>query len=346
MDDYTPGQVEAVLHEIGVDVVAETDTNLLCHCPFHKNNDTPAFSIDIDKGVYLCFNSACDERGNLLKLVQKLTDSNPFVAKRLIEKHRGSAKPLGECIEDLFERKDELPTFSKDILNRMYDDLWGSPGYDYMLGRGFTDQTLSTFAIGYSHKRQMVSIPVHDWDGNPVGIVARSIEGKRFKNSDNLPTRKVLFNTHRAKRHGETVIIVESSMDAMRIHQAGFPNVVATNGSIFSSDHVQLINRYWNELVIMTDFENPEDHRSPMCKKCENVCTGHRPGRALGNKMIKALPGKRIRWGCYDYGIVFPHDAKDAGDMTEEEIRQCIDNSLSMAEYEWMLRDFESLSIV
>jgi DNA primase len=345
-EEYTPGQVENVLNEIGISVMGETDTNLLCLCVYHRNQDTPALSVDKDKGVFLCFSPSCDQRGTLLQLVQDVTRKNVFGAKRLIEKYRGSEPPLSSYIDTMFEQNDEIPEFRQDVINRLSDSLWGSPGQKYMNGRGFTDKTLSEFVIGYSAKNNMVTIPVHDAAGRPVGMVGRTIEGKRFKNTDNLPSRRVLFNTHRAKRHGEKVILVESSMDAMRIHQAGFPYVVATNGSIFSQYHVQAIDKYFNEVIIMTDMDDPDDHRSVHCKKCENTCLGHSPGRALGDKIERALPNKRIRWATYDYGIVYPHGAKDAGDMTEEEIRQCIDNAVTGIEYEMWKHSFPILNMI
>lgn len=84
------------------------------------------------------------------------------------------------------------------------------------------------FDLGYSKNMDMVTVPVHSPDGTPIGLVGRSIKGKSFKNSTNLPKSKTLFNIHRAKKIGDHVIVVESSFDAIRVHQAGFPNVVAT----------------------------------------------------------------------------------------------------------------------
>jgi hypothetical protein len=43
-------------------------------------------------------------------------------------------------------------------------------------------------------------------------------------------------------------------------------------------------------------------------------------------------------WASYEYGKIYPHDAKDAGDMTDEEIKACIRNSVSDIEYKsWAL---------
>ena len=96
----------------------------------------------------------------------------------------------------------------------------------------------------------------------------------------------------------------------------------------------------------MTDFDDHNEHRDPKCRKCQNTCTGHNPGRSLGEKMNKALPGKSIKWAAYDYGVVYPHGAKDAGDMTMEEIQKCINNAVSDLEYLMWKQEVEILNIV
>lgn len=346
MDEvYSPGQVEAVLLEIGVEIQSETDTNLLALCPFHKNTDSASFSVSKDTGLYLCFSPICDERGTLPKLVASMTRANPFVVKRIIGKHEMPGEPIAKQVEDLLSRKDVLPSFSQDTMNRLTDDLWGSDGQKYMVEeRKFKDETLAYFGIGYSKRNDMITIPLHDWNASLVGIIGRSRVGKSFKNSDKLPTSKVLFNAHRAKKIGDTVIVVESSMDAMRIWQAGYPNVVATNGGFFTNWHQQIIDRYFNNIIIMTDMDDPEKHRSVFCKKCPNTCRGHNPGRALGEKITQVLPNKRIRWASYDYHMIYPHGAKDAGDMTDEEIGQCIENSISSIEWTFWKKEISLFS--
>ena len=67
-----------------------------------------------------------------------------------------------------------------------------------------------------------------------VGFVARSVEGKDFKNTPKLPKSKVLFNLHRAKIY-DSVYVVESSFDAIRLDQCGIP-AVATLGSNVSKN--------------------------------------------------------------------------------------------------------------
>jgi DNA primase len=188
-----------------------------------------------------------------------------------------------------------------------------SEGQDYFKSRSIFNQSIIDFNLGYSKNTSMVTVPVHSPDGMPIGIVGRSIEGKSFKNSTNLPKSKTMFNVHRAKKIGDHVIVVESSFDAIRIHQAGFPNVVATLGGFLSKEQQQILNRYFNRITIMTDADLA--------------------GRELGLSIANKLRTKDILWASYGYGKIYPHDAKDAGDMTDEEIKACIKNAVSDIEY-------------
>jgi len=122
-----------------------------------------------------------------------------------------------------------------------------------------------------------------------------------------------MFNIHRAKKIGDHVIIVESSFDAIKVHQSGFPNVVATLGGHISNENLMLLNRYFNRITIMTDADQA--------------------GRELGMSIANKLRYKNILWASFDYGKIYPHEAKDAGDMTEQEIKTCIKNAVSDIEY-------------
>jgi hypothetical protein len=56
-------------------------------------------------------------------------------------------------------------------------------------------------------------------------------------------------------------------------------------------------------------------------------------GRALGLSISNKLKNKDILWASYTYGKIYPHDAKDSGDMTEAEIQSCVKNAVSDVEY-------------
>jgi DNA primase len=263
----------------------------------------------------LCFNPSCGETGTLTELVKRVLHKNDFEAMRFISAQETEVlNNFDEMMAGMFEEKPDFEEFPQETLDRLHLDLAVSePAKDYLKSRGINPEAYDYFKLGYSSSMNMVVTPVHSPDGIPIGIVGRSIEGKTFKNSTNLPKSKTLFNVHRAKKIGDNVIVVESNFDAIRIHQAGFPNVVATLGGFLSTDQHNLLNRYFNKITIMTDSDLA--------------------GRELGLSIANRLKNKDILWSSYEYGKIYPHDAKDAGDMTDEEIKTCIKNSVSDIEY-------------
>jgi DNA primase len=312
---YAPAHIKSIIKSIGLEVVGETNNDFLCYCPFHSNRHTSSFSVSREKGAFICFNPACGEAGTLVELIKRVMDKNDFQAMRFISAKESEALDnFEELLSDAMEDKPKFEEFSEEILNRLHLDLFNSKeAMGYLESRGIDKESMQYFKLGYSSSMNMVVTPVHSVDAIPIGIVGRSIEGKSFKNSTNLPKSKTLFNVHNAKKVGDQVIVVESNFDAIRIHQAGFPNVVATLGGFLSTEQHNILNRYFNKIIIMTDSDTA--------------------GRELGKSISNKLRNKDILWASHSYGKIYPHDAKDAGDMTEEEIVKCIKNSVSDIEY-------------
>lgn len=334
---YTPAQVEAVANYCDIEVVSETNTHFLAYCPFHNNTDSPAFALDKQNGLWTCFNPMCSNGGTLESLLRSLKGLNPFEAARVISKfEKTSNEGIADRLSAIREKVPDFVEFPSEPVERMASDLWtpaGKAGLEYLKGRGFSEDTLKYFGVGYSVKKQMTVVPMHDPKGMLVGFIGRSILDKIFKNTNNLPKSKTAWNFHRAKKHGETVIIVESSFDAMLLHQAGYPNVIALLGGHVTAYHLEQIEKTFSTVIIMTDFDK-KIYR-PNCRKCSGhrECQGHRPGRELGWSIANSLPNKKIRWAAYDDTCVYPHGAKDVGDMTETEIRHCLTNAVSNFEY-------------
>lgn len=339
---YTPQQVEAVLLNLGVDIDYDTENDFVCYCPFHGNRFTAAFSVSKTSGTYICFNGSCNVSGNLVDLVKKLSDRNEFEARRFIISKKGdSSVSFAEQLSKALNPTPDFVEFPQASLDRLVEAFWkNEKALDYMRGRGFTDETLREFEIGYSDKKGLVTVPMHTATGIPIGIVGRKPDSndKQFKNSSKLPTSKTLFNIHRARKHGGTAIVTEASFDGMRVHQAGSPHVVSCLSGNVSPYHLAQLDRYFDTIVIMTDFDSKEKHMYNDCKKCNKrgfkLCIGHNPGRDLGAKIANGLPLKRVLWASYSENLVYPHGAKDAGDLTDEEIRQCLRNAVTNYTYQ------------
>ena len=126
-----------------------------------------------------------------------------------------------------------------------------------------------------------------------VGFVARSVEGKEFKNTPKLPKSKILFNLHRAKKHN-TVYVVESSFDAIRLDQNGIA-AVATLGANVSKTQTDLLTKYFNSVIVVGDNDDA--------------------GKEMQSKISERLGGRATL-------INIPSRFKDIGDMTDSDIKE------------------------
>ena len=334
VDTYSPAHVKTIINGLGLKILGETFNDFLCLCPFHGNRNTPSFSVSHTKGLYLCFNPSCDASGTILELVKEISHRNDFEALRFIQSCKNDAAvDFEDELSALLDDKPEFVLFDQSKLDEMYESM-GDYARQYLFGRGINDESIDYFRLGYSAKQDMIIVPVHSPDGIPVGLVGRGISEKSFKNSRNLPRSKTMFNLHRAKKCGGTVVVCESSYDAIKIHQAGFPNVVATLGGFISKDNLANLNRYFSTIIIMTDFDNRLEHVADNCRKCyPEACKGHNPGRDLGTSIANMLKNKDVQWAMFNQNEVYPHGAKDAGDLTDDEIKHCIKNAMSHVEY-------------
>jgi DNA primase len=251
--------------------------------------------------------------GTIIELVKNMSKRNEFEALRFImSAQKESVANFEDELSEVLEEKPDFDEFSQETLDKLHLQI-NERSRSYFNNRGINDESINHFRLGYSGNQDMVIVPVHSPDGIPVGLVGRSIEGKSFKNSTRLPRSKTMFNIHRARRESSTAIVVESSFDAIRVHQSGYPNVIATLGGSMSRINLENINRNFTRVIIMTDADQA--------------------GRELGITLANSLKNKEILWAAYSNDTIYPHDAKDVGDMTEEEITTCIENALADYEY-------------
>jgi DNA primase len=188
----------------------------------------------------------------------------------------------------------EFVAFDELILKRLYNNLFRSDrAKNYFNYRKIESNSWLKFSLGYSEKQDMVTVPVHSPDGIPIGFVGRSIEGKEFKNTPGLPKSKTLFNLNRIK-NADRVYVVESSFDAIRLDQCGFP-AVATLGSNVSNIQIELLQKYFNNIIVIADNDEA--------------------GGNMKTKIVEKL-GSRVSV------IKLDKQYKDIGDMGDDEIKK------------------------
>jgi DNA primase len=133
------------------------------------------------------------------------------------------------------------------------------PTHPYLVQRGILPATIGRFGIGYYGRRGLmqgrVAIPIHDEDGRLVAYCGRALAGTapRYRFPAGFEKSRVLFNYYRAREAKEDrVIVVEGFFDCMRVHQAGFPSVVALMGARLSRAHKDLLSRF-SRVVLLLD---------------------------------------------------------------------------------------------
>jgi DNA primase len=299
-DSYTAEQVRRVLIGAGVDIEAEYGTDYIVFCPYHNNNRTPAGEVSKDHGMFFCF--GCQTTRTLIEFVMHVSNRTYFESIRYIK-----SKEQETSIEDSINRalinKPEFVQYDELLIKRLNNQAIDSPrAIRYFEGRKITKDSIIKFGLGYSEKQDSVTIPVHSPDGMCIGFVARTVEGKEFKNTPGLPKGKILFNLHRIKT-SNIVYVVESSFDAIRLDQVGFP-AVATLGANVSAAQIKLLEKYFNSIVLIADNDDA--------------------GIIMRDKLIEKL-------GPVVTSVYIDKKYKDIGDMDDDSIKRLefqFDNSI------------------
>lgn len=116
----------------------------------------------------------------------------------------------------------------------------------------------------YDHFSGRTLFPLHDPQGKVVGWIGRRQQDDpdtraKYKNSEESPVYKKskylygLWQNGREILKSETVYVVEGPHDLMTMYENGIRNVVATCGTAMTADHVKLLNRYADNVVLLFD---------------------------------------------------------------------------------------------
>ena len=287
---YTEEQVKRVLVGSGINIESEVDSDFIVFCPFHGNHRTPAGEVDKNSGIFFCF--SCHKACDLIELIMHTSGRTYFESARYI-KGKETETNLSNSIDKQLATEPDFVEFDEFTIKRLNSAALESPrAMRYFNGRLITEASVRKFQLGYSDKRDMVTIPVHSPDGMCVGFVGRSVEGKEFKNSPKLPKSKTLFNLNRVKT-SRNVYVVESSFDAIRLDQCGMP-AVATLGASVNGTQIELLQRYFNEVFVIADNDEA--------------------GGNMKDKLVEKL-GNRVTV------IQLNNKYKDIGDMDDDSIR-------------------------
>jgi DNA primase len=328
-------------------------------CPFH-NEKTPSFSVSEEKGFYHCF--GCGEHGDIISFVMKsenvdfkeaIKELADMAGLKMPEIKQKSAAQI-EAEENYIQITEQATKIYQDLL---YKDS-GKHALEYIKNRGFTDEMIKKYRIGYAPKNNIISsffnnikrekltstglvrigdygpydffrdklmFPIFNAHGQVVAFSGRSLDGSEPKYINTTDTE--LFH----KR--QTIFGFNFARDA--IHRNNRSIVV--EGQI---DAIQMQVHGFGETVAPLGTALTEDHIAILCKSNRNITfcfDGDNAGqKAALRACTLVLPFLRE---TSDVKFAFVSGGKDPDEILknsgEDAMRKIIDNATPLIDFLW-----------
>ena len=328
-------------------------------CPFH-NEKTPSFSVSEEKGFYHCF--GCGEHGDIISFTMKSENIDFKTAISELANMAGIKMP--ELKQKTPEQKQAEENYVKitESAAQIYQDLLyteaGKVALDYIKKRGFSDEMIKKYRIGYAPKNNIISskfanikvdklvatglvrvgnygpydffrdklmFPIFNAHGQIVAFSGRSLDGSEPKYINTTDTE--LFH----KR--QTIFGFNFARDA--IHRQNRSIVV--EGQI---DAIQMQNHGFPETVAPLGTALTEDHVAILCKSNRNIVfcfDGDNAGqKAAMRACTLVLPFLRDN---SDVRFAFVSGGKDPDEILknqgESAMKKIIDNAVPLIDFLW-----------
>ena len=328
-------------------------------CPFH-NEKTPSFSVSEEKGFYHCF--GCGEHGDIISFTMKSENVDFKTAISELANMAGIKMP--ELKQKTPEQKQAEENYVKitESAAQIYQDLLytdaGKVALDYIKKRGFSDDMIKKYKIGYAPKNNIISskfanvkvdklvstglvrvgnygpydffrdklmFPIFNAHGQIVAFSGRSLDGSEPKYINTTDTE--LFH----KR--QTIFGFNFARDA--IHRQNRSIVV--EGQI---DAIQMQNHGFPETVAPLGTALTEDHVAILCKSNRNIVfcfDGDNAGqKAAMRAFTLVLPFLRDN---SDVRFAFVSGGKDPDEILknhgESAMKKIIDDAIPLIDFLW-----------
>ncbi len=147
---------------------------------------------------------------------------------------------------------------------------------DFLIGKGYTREEMVRAGLAiekeggrgdsYDRFRGRIMFPVFDLNGQVVGFggrVFKQVEKETAKYI-NVPQTllydksNILYGLNNAKlaiRKQNQCVVTEGYTDVIMCHQAGYENVVAASGTALTTQHLHILKRYSENLVLAFDMD-------------------------------------------------------------------------------------------
>ena len=262
-------------------------------CPFH-NEKTPSFSVNEEKGFYHCF--GCGEHGDIISFTMKHNNLDFKAAITELANMAGLKMPDYKPRDpNVVRREDELFDICERAAQTYAEKLFtpdGAHALDYVRRRGFSDDMIKKYRIGYAPKNNIIAnkfaeskflipsglcrrgdygmydffrdklmFPIFNAHGKIVAFSGRSLDGSEPKyinttDTDIFHKRQTVFGLNFARdaiHRANRSIVVEGQIDAIKMQVNGFPETVAPLGTALTEDHIALLCKSNRNIIFCFD---------------------------------------------------------------------------------------------
>ncbi len=242
------------------------------------------FLMDIEGYSFVEAAKELAEKGNI-PLQLEISDSKahneqPSASKKMIAAHELLCKFYHHLLVNTKEGENALQYLEERGFTRQAIDKF-SIGYalnswefvtNFLSKRGFDSELLYQAGIivkreedekQFDRFRNRIMFPIHNHQGEVVAFSGRALgnDEPKYLNTPETPIfnkSKLLFNFHQARasiRKKEFVILFEGFADVISAAEAGVDNGIATMGTSLTEEHIQILKRNCNEVLVCFDSD-------------------------------------------------------------------------------------------
>ena len=249
----------------------------MCPLPGHRQDDkrsTP-FSVSLEKSIFQCF--GCGAKGNVLDFIALMQGCDPRNASEFrkaaefAQQTFMNPRPARTAIPPRLAKSEapqevstpppvrsEQSVVTNEPLDFALKNL--NPTPKYLLDRGFTQETMSHFGLGYCSRGMLagrIAIPLHDMQGRLIGYAGRLafdeavddanpkyvFPSRRERNGKILEFSRTLFvyHGHQVRKPVHDLVVVQGFPACWWLWQCGHRDVVALMGDRCSFDQSKAI---------------------------------------------------------------------------------------------------------
>jgi len=190
----------------------------------------------------------------------------------ILEQDSEASKKTLKYLDKRQINKDSIINWQLGLSPESWDGL-----FKYLIAEGYKEEDIFKAGLivkkkdgsGYVDRfRKRLMFPLADTQGRIVAFTSRSLAGIVYDEEEfggkyiNSPQTviydksKILYGWHLAKdtiRKKKYLIVVEGNMDVVAAHQTSSKNTVAVSGTALTNEHIKLIKRYSNNVILAFD---------------------------------------------------------------------------------------------